>query len=291
MPKVTYFSCGESVSRGHFFSHKKKCGTLEHRVQCPLCPLTFAFKKDMQWHVRQQHSNNPLRFPCTICDQEFSSTQNLRLHMVTIHVDIPPCYCCWYCNATFTWKISRQQQMRKVHGRRCREQEVNLHPHLQHLSEDDHFQNEWLFVESRPIEPGEHDVCPCGQTPIHSYFFIENKWNGNRNFAGSDCIENIDPKAGEVIYYFNHILHHGVKGIYKGQDDKGLKTFTVSSNTTLVRRLPIIEHLIPPLTRNLDGQWEVPVLFPKAECLLLGQSYSLRLKAKYGRGRLTFTAL
>jgi len=64
--------------------------------------------------------------------------------------------------------------MRRVHGRICREQDMNLHLHLQHLSEGDDFQDEWVFVESRPIEPGEHDVCPCGQTPIQSYFFIEN---------------------------------------------------------------------------------------------------------------------
>lgn len=108
---------------------------------------------------------------------------------------------------------------------------------------------------------------------------------------GSDCLRNVDPKAAAVIYYFKHILENEVQGIYKGQDNKGLQTFTVKAATTLVQRLTIVEHLIPPLTRSLDGRWEVSVIFPKAESLLLGESYSLRLKAKYVRRHLTFTAL
>ena len=61
------------------------------------------------------------------------------------------------------------------HGRICREQEINLQLHLQHLSESDDFQEEKQFVESRPIERGEHKVCHCGQAPIESYSFLENK--------------------------------------------------------------------------------------------------------------------
>ena len=189
MPKITYPrpcpTCGTELNRGHFFRHKKRCETFEHQVQCPQCPLTFGRKDTMQYHVRQQHSNNPLSFSCTICGTELTSAKNLRLHVKTVRAFQKPCFDCWYCNATFTWKISRQRHMRCVHGRICREQEVNLKLHLQHLSEEDDFQNEWKFVESRPIQPGEHNVCTCSQTPIKSYFFIENKFTGNHTFAGS----------------------------------------------------------------------------------------------------------
>ena len=85
--------------------------------------------------------------------------------------------------------------MRRYHERICRAQDMNLQLHLQHLREEDDFQNEWMFVESKPIQPDEHNVCPCGQTPIQSYLFIENKFNGNRTFAGFECISNIDLKA------------------------------------------------------------------------------------------------
>lgn len=67
---------------------------------------------------------------------------------------------------------------------------MNLQLHLDYLSVGDDFQNEWMFVESRPIKRGEHNICPCGQTGLR-YYFIENKWNGNRTFVGSECIGSI----------------------------------------------------------------------------------------------------
>ena len=67
-------------------------------------------------------------------------------------------------------KITDSHQ-RRIHGRICREKEVNLHLHLQHLSENDDFQGEWMFVESRPIRPREHNICNCGQTRIKSSFW------------------------------------------------------------------------------------------------------------------------
>ena len=252
MQKVTYPracpTCGKKLNRGHFCHHKKRCGTLEHRVQCPFCLLTFAYKRGMQHHVRQQHSNT-LRFPCTIYGLVLTGAKGLRVHVETVHSTQKPRYVCWFCNATFTRNDNRQIHMRRFHGRRCREQEVNLHLYLYHLSEGDDFQNEWMFMESRPIKRGEHNICPCGQTGLCYYFFMENKWNGNRTL-GSECIGNIDPKAGAVIYHFNHILHHGVKGIYMGEGYKGLQKFTANPTTTLVRCLPIVQHLNPPLKRD-----------------------------------------
>ena len=88
MPKVTYPrpcpTCGKHFNSSHFFQHKRRCGTTEHRVLCLFCPLTFAYKQDMEWHVRQQHSNNPLRFPCTICGTELTSAKSLWLHVETV---------------------------------------------------------------------------------------------------------------------------------------------------------------------------------------------------------------
>ena len=170
------------------FILEKRSGFLQHRVQCPFCPLTFAYKQSMQRHVRQQHSNNPLRFPCTIFGIVLAKAQTLKLHVEVVHADEPPSFDCWYCHATFTGHNSRQRHARIVHGRKYREAKINLQLHLKHLSKGDDFQDEWMFVESRPIQPGEHH--PCGQTPIQIYFFLENKWNGNRTFDGSKCIYN-----------------------------------------------------------------------------------------------------
>ena len=67
-------------------------------------------------------------------------------------------------NLALTAGTARQDHMRCVRGRICREREVNLYLHLQHLSEEKNCKNEWQFAESRPIEHGEHNVCLCGQT-------------------------------------------------------------------------------------------------------------------------------
>ena len=119
--------------------------------------------------------------------------------------------------------MERQDQMR--------EQNVNLHLHLQHLSEGDDFLNEWIFVESSPIAPGEHNVCPCGQMGLKEHFMIENKINGNRTFVGSECIDKIDPKAEEMNYYIRRLLYQGLQGTYRGMPRNGLVLFSVDSSS------------------------------------------------------------
>ena len=295
MAKVTYPrespTCGKEFSKGYFFHHKKHCGTTEHRYHCPLCPLSFSQYGNMQHHVRQQHSNNPLRFVCSMCGTELTTAHKMRLHMATVCAEQKLRYNCWYCNAAFTRKDNRQTHMRCIHGPICREKKDNLQLYLQHLSEEQDFQDEWMFLESRPIKRGEHNVCPCSQTPIQSYFFMENKINGNRTFVGSTCIGNIDPKAGAVIAYFKNILEQAVEGIYRGQNENGLQKFAIKSTTRMVCRLHDVEQLNPPVTRNLKGEWQVLVKHPKPVTLVENQVYWLRLKAKYVRGQLTFTAL
>ena len=147
--------------------------------------------------------------------------------------------------------------MRKVHGRVCRAQDINLLLHLQHLSEEKDCQDEWTFVESRPIEEGEHHICPCGQNNIQHYFFLENKFNGNRTFVGSTCIAHIDPRVGKVVGYFQHILCKSIQGSYVGAL-YGLHMFKVASNTQLVEGVDkIVNHLNPQVFTTLDGQWHV----------------------------------
>ena len=71
----------------------------------------------------------------------------------------------------------------------------------------------------------------------------------------------------------------------------GLQRFAVRPNTTLVQRLHVVEHLHPQVTRNPESEWEVVVVYPEAETLIVGKTYYLKLKAKYKQGQLTFTAL
>ena len=155
MPKVTYPrpcpTCGKEISRGHFFQHKNQCGTTENRYHCLFCSLTFNYKCNLKRHVQQQHSKNPQRFTCPKCNQVFTRKQSMKLHLETVCAEVKPCYKCVFCNASFTRQDNRQRHMRCVHGYICREQDINLFLHLQHLSEEEDFQGEWMFVESRPI--------------------------------------------------------------------------------------------------------------------------------------------
>jgi len=234
-------------------------------------------------HVRQQHSANPTRFPCPECGKILTSAQKLKLHIETVHAEVKPSFQCWYCNAAFTRSSARQRHMRKYHGRICRERVMNLFLHLQGLSEEkDDFKNEWMFVESRAIRKGQHNVCNCGQTPIEAYYFVENTINGNRTFVGSHCIESIDERAAKVIAFFECLLQSGVKGTYAGED-----TFVIKPSERLV--LQHVKHLNPPILETIEGLWLVNV--KGADCLKPGETYCLKLEAKYKRHHLVFNVI
>ena len=138
MPKVTYPrpcpTCGKDFKNRTFFRHKKQCGTTENRYHCSYCPLSFSRRDSMQRHVQQQHSKTPLQFTCPECSQGFTTKHQMKVHLATVCAEVKPCYQCWYCNASFTRQNNRQMHMRNVHGRLCREQDINLFLHLQHLS-------------------------------------------------------------------------------------------------------------------------------------------------------------
>ena len=59
--------------------------------------------------------------------------------------------------------MEKQDQMR--------EQNMNLHLFLQHLSESDDFLNEWIFVESTPIVEGEHNILSVWQDGTKGTFY------------------------------------------------------------------------------------------------------------------------
>ena len=169
---------------------------------------------------------------------------------------------------------------------------MNLQLHLERLSENPEDQNEWLFKDSRPIEPGESRVCPCGQTGISSYYTINNTKNGNETFVGSSCIANVHPDFGKVITYFERLLSDSTRGTYCGVDVAGLHQFQVRSNTTLVTgALDDVQKYNPPVVRNQDGKWCVKVDYSTGPSLTEGHEYLLWLKAKYEQGHLLFTVV
>ena len=216
----------------------------------------------------------------------------MNIHLATVCAEVKPAFLCVYCGARFTRDTNRQTHMRKVHGFGSDEKDINLLLHLQHLSEEQDCKDEWMFVESRPIDVGEHTICPCGQTGIKNYFFLENKINGNRTFVGSTCIGHIDPRVGKVIAYFENILTHPIEGLFVEHTSEGFHTFIVKPHTVLVKGANnSVKHLNPHVFMTDDGQWRVLVKYPNRVTLIPGHSYDLRLKAKYVQGQLTFTVV
>ena len=117
MPKVTYPrpcpTCGKEMSKGFFFQHKKQCSTTKNRYHCSYCPLSFSQKPNMERHVQQQHSKTPQWFTCPKCHQVFTTKMGMKFHLETVCAEIKPSF-------------NRQMHMRKVHGRVCREQDINF---------------------------------------------------------------------------------------------------------------------------------------------------------------------
>ena len=294
MPKITYPrpcpTCGKPLSKAQFGYHKRVCSG--HRYQCTQCSLSFATKSGLQRHVQQQHSPNPPRFWCPLCDQGFTSKHNRNLHVQTVCSLVKPSFYCEDCPAKFARKSNRQAHMRAAHGRICREQEKNLLLHLQPLSQNPDCRDEWMFVESRPIEPGEPRICPCGQTGISAYYFMNNEKNNNQTFVGSTCMEHIDPTRGRVVAYFHRLLQHPTRGTYRGVDGEGWHLFQVRSNTTLIQGTfhDDVKTYNAPIVLQ-DGKYYVKVKYPIATSPREGHQYLLRLKANYERGRTVLTVV
>ena len=252
-----------------YFDHKKRCGTLQHRVKCTLCPLTFARPYHKHRHVRQPHSNNPLRFPCTICRMFLTTVHSLSVHMETVHAFQKPCYLCWLCSATFTRKTHRQTHTRRVHGRRCREGKINLQLNstwwTKRLSMRlDNYTNLLLYRKQM-----EWKSNFCG------FWMHWKHWSQSRK---RDLLFQV---------YCTSWSARDLQGWGREWSADIYNQF----NTTAIRHLPTVENLNPPLIRNTASQWEVSVMSPKRETLDQGQSYLLRLKAKYVRGSLNLTVV
>lgn len=143
-----------------------------HRHQRPHCELTYSRAIHLQRHIQSHHSKNPPRFYCPECSKGFTRKHYRNRHLETVCSEVKPRFQCWFCPTSFTSHNNRQIHMRCVHGRICREQDdENLLLHLQRLSEESNCKDEWVFVESRPIEANESHICPCGQNNIQNYFF------------------------------------------------------------------------------------------------------------------------
>lgn len=74
-------------STSHLNNHKKK-HTGEKAFECPVCHARFAWKYNMQCHVRTVHEGGPSvrkNYNCLICAVKFERKLKLTQHMETVH--------------------------------------------------------------------------------------------------------------------------------------------------------------------------------------------------------------
>ena len=87
-----------------------------------------------------------------------------------------------------------------------------------------------------------------------------------------------------MIAFFECLLQPGVKGTYAGED-----TFVIKPSKELARGLTHVKHLNPPILETAGGQWYVTVNGTKG--VVPGETYCLKLEAKYKRHHLVFNVI
>ena len=75
--------CGVWIKHSTYFHrHVKRCGTTEHRIQCPYCPKMYSRKDDLKKHLTEKHSELVATqgFCCRNCKKPFQYEMALYLH-------------------------------------------------------------------------------------------------------------------------------------------------------------------------------------------------------------------
>ena len=234
-------------------------GTEKQKMHCPYCPKTFTLKGNWQRHVKQKHATmRPSRVQCSYCPMTFSRKANCERHVKQKHsfmrafqVQFP------YCVATFTEKESCERHVNHKHsteeGDKQTEDklrfdsihssripwnhnwEARLHSRLLSLSDGKDFMEQWRFIRSIDTHSYESS-CPCGKREIRYLYFIQNRFNGNMTFVGSECRKLFKKELSNVIYYFWYLISHGVRGKFVGEGTNGRQRFKLNVKTNLVKK-------------------------------------------------------
>lgn len=139
---VCHICQGTYKSRDNLSRHIVK-HISERNFKCELCPREFYFQRDLNGHVKQQHSEKRQKFQCDECLCKFTTSSALKKHLLThkaeksfncdqcnqkfkskgtlqnhyrIHSGIRP-YICTKCSKAFTQKIVLQRHMKSVHDK------------------------------------------------------------------------------------------------------------------------------------------------------------------------------
>ena len=112
--------CGVWIKHStHFHRHVKRCGTTEHRAQCPYCPKTYSRNDDLKKHLTEKHPKPAVSksFSCDNCHKVFSYEMAFHLHQE--HCEKPkakPFQCSFAnCRKCFSRKSTLEHHQQHAH--------------------------------------------------------------------------------------------------------------------------------------------------------------------------------
>ena len=100
----------------HFHRHVKRCGTEQHRAQCPFCEKSYSRNDDLKKHIKQKHPQPatpaPLpAFTCEKCQKTFCYQTTYDLHCKHCGVDKP--FQCSTCGKCFAKKVTLEKHIQE----------------------------------------------------------------------------------------------------------------------------------------------------------------------------------
>lgn len=100
----------------HFHRHVKRCGTEQHRAQCPFCPKSYSRNDDLKKHIKQKHPQPataipPPAFTCEKCKKSFSYQTAVNLHYKHCGKDKP--FQCTTCGKCFARQATLEQHLQE----------------------------------------------------------------------------------------------------------------------------------------------------------------------------------
>ena len=109
--------CGTLIKNTtHFHRHVKRCGTDQHRAQCPFCSKSYSRNDDLKKHIKQQHpqpapTSTPPRFSCDKCGKDFCYETAFNLHCKHCGLDKP--FQCTTCGKCFAKKATLEKHIQE----------------------------------------------------------------------------------------------------------------------------------------------------------------------------------
>ena len=112
--------CGVWIKHStHFHRHVKRCGTTEHRIQCPYCPKTYSRKDDLKKHLTEKHSELVATqgFCCRNCKKPFQYEMALYLHEEHCGKEKAKPFQCTFanCGKRFSRKATLEHHQQHAH--------------------------------------------------------------------------------------------------------------------------------------------------------------------------------